>query len=654
MTYDEFGNPIEEGFSEEDIESQLLDYGTEEEQDAKITEFINGLMGRNEDPRDFSNKYNTILDGEDEEGFKAWLERYSEQEGRDLSGDLFDYDLRGLYKESYGMLPEPGHGTDRYKKPNHPTFSNESIYEGVDGYAGGVWENGKFTVGESNMYTPEELNEYFKNAEPDVMLHDARVNSEQTSILKHLIDSDEGYAKIMSDAEALIAGERKGKKGWMEILREKSDLEGGDNIWIKSALQIAAGLIGTAAGIGVSAITGGAAAAPGGVIAWTSAGLVASGITGILAGMAANKAGIWVSEKENRNVQASILRLTANKYTDPDQREDDERLVANWSNEKRIDQMRGQPGFLGMTLETLLDSLPYIAEFTVGLGATRAIAKGAFSSAVKTGVAGKTGREMLESGVFKITADKADDILRFADDAMKNGKRFRTFDAAVASGIQTHFEKQGAAWMGTKAAQLAAVPATMAAIGAPRILNDLETKALDDIHLDDNGEITFGETTGGDYARAFASSYIETVTEMIGADIAKKVFMVPQIKKVFAGILKSIPEEKLIGKGSRAAIKKAWNSDAGKILSGRAAIMKDLYNISAVNNSFEEFTEEYVGMVANAVFNLDVDERGDATYAQNLLDKMFFPVTHAKESASMMLAFAALFFGVGVWRFRFE
>ena len=40
-----------------------------------------------------------------------------------------DYDLRGLWKENPNAQPSPNlHFTDKYKLPNHPTFSNESIY----------------------------------------------------------------------------------------------------------------------------------------------------------------------------------------------------------------------------------------------------------------------------------------------------------------------------------------------------------------------------------------------------------------------------------------------------------------------------------------------------------------------------------------------
>lgn len=44
--------------------------------------------------------------------------------------DETDYDLRGFFKDG-NSFDAAGHGADWYKKPNHPTFSNESQYHGT-------------------------------------------------------------------------------------------------------------------------------------------------------------------------------------------------------------------------------------------------------------------------------------------------------------------------------------------------------------------------------------------------------------------------------------------------------------------------------------------------------------------------------------------
>jgi len=53
-----------------------------------------------------------------------------------------DYDLRGLWNENPNVKPSPNlHFTDKYKLPNHPTFSNESKYfNEANKHMGGQWQ----------------------------------------------------------------------------------------------------------------------------------------------------------------------------------------------------------------------------------------------------------------------------------------------------------------------------------------------------------------------------------------------------------------------------------------------------------------------------------------------------------------------------------
>lgn len=65
--------------------------------------------------------YDTALSPEEETQFQAWKRKYAPHD----SGE--DYDLRGAFKA--GLQPaENGHWADTYKKPNHPTFSDQSQY----------------------------------------------------------------------------------------------------------------------------------------------------------------------------------------------------------------------------------------------------------------------------------------------------------------------------------------------------------------------------------------------------------------------------------------------------------------------------------------------------------------------------------------------
>lgn len=56
-----------------------------------------------------------------------------------------DYDQRGAYKAGATADPETGHWPDTFKKPNHPTFSDQSKYAtGADRARAGHWEGDVF------------------------------------------------------------------------------------------------------------------------------------------------------------------------------------------------------------------------------------------------------------------------------------------------------------------------------------------------------------------------------------------------------------------------------------------------------------------------------------------------------------------------------
>ena len=122
--------------------------------------------------KDWKNLYNTELTPEEEVRFQAWAKK------NNRLNDDEDYDIRGAWKElSSGTMTQAdnGHLGDKYKKPNHPTFSTESKYNNVDGYVGGSWSTSatgetSFTPGKSNIYSTSELKAYFDKVEPGVKL----------------------------------------------------------------------------------------------------------------------------------------------------------------------------------------------------------------------------------------------------------------------------------------------------------------------------------------------------------------------------------------------------------------------------------------------------------------------------------------------------
>lgn len=119
---------------------------------------------------DFS-KYNTKLTPQEEVQFQGWKQKNAPND----SGE--DYDLRGAFKaDQSGKLSRDsrGHTTDLFKKPNHPTFSDQSQYSGKDGFVGGKWgDDNSFTPSPTNlqMNNPQQLQQYFKTVEPNSKLN---------------------------------------------------------------------------------------------------------------------------------------------------------------------------------------------------------------------------------------------------------------------------------------------------------------------------------------------------------------------------------------------------------------------------------------------------------------------------------------------------
>lgn len=97
-------------------------------------------------------KYETQLSPEEEKKFQIWLDK-NHKEGKIGTGDYnfykkngygYDYDFRAAFKNGITPAINPEdkqwHWNDFGKKPNEPTFSNQSVYypglaaPGVGGY----------------------------------------------------------------------------------------------------------------------------------------------------------------------------------------------------------------------------------------------------------------------------------------------------------------------------------------------------------------------------------------------------------------------------------------------------------------------------------------------------------------------------------------
>ena len=135
---------------------------------------------------DFTNLYNTPLTSIEQQGFKAWLKTLPENQR-----SMRDYDLQGYYKFArddvdpknfYLNHDNPStHFNDYFKKPNHPTFSVYSKYNGQDGWQGSRWypldkDESKWMldVNPTNTRSPRGLARYMQEAEPSTVFSDPR------------------------------------------------------------------------------------------------------------------------------------------------------------------------------------------------------------------------------------------------------------------------------------------------------------------------------------------------------------------------------------------------------------------------------------------------------------------------------------------------
>jgi hypothetical protein len=77
--------------------------------------------------------FETPLSGLEEAQYRRWKASYAPED----SGE--DYDYRGAFKAGAGPDYLTGHWPDTFKKPNHPTFSNQSVYAPPAPERAGSW-----------------------------------------------------------------------------------------------------------------------------------------------------------------------------------------------------------------------------------------------------------------------------------------------------------------------------------------------------------------------------------------------------------------------------------------------------------------------------------------------------------------------------------
>ena len=125
----------------------------------------------------YRKKYNTKLAPDLEKEYKNFAADESLRRGRDITMDEGAYDVRGAWL-SMGQSNArfaPGHGSDKWKKPNHPTFSDESIYATKDNPGGSWLIKDTFVVPKTNEFKGKALKRYMKKVEPGIAVVGAGV-----------------------------------------------------------------------------------------------------------------------------------------------------------------------------------------------------------------------------------------------------------------------------------------------------------------------------------------------------------------------------------------------------------------------------------------------------------------------------------------------
>jgi len=133
-------------------------------------------------PDYFFDNFNTPLDPQEEEKFQQWVIDESNRRRRDYSENLNTYDLRGDWQAGAARSAND-HGSDYWKKPNHETFSDESMYHHTPSPLGIPFRGGRWGVDKrgGDTYTPsdfmlqyteprEDLEDYMRRNEKDVKL----------------------------------------------------------------------------------------------------------------------------------------------------------------------------------------------------------------------------------------------------------------------------------------------------------------------------------------------------------------------------------------------------------------------------------------------------------------------------------------------------
>lgn len=136
-------------------------------------------------------KYTTVLPDSELANYQRFVTAFMGRQptAQEFRDQQYDYDLPGYYMKYVRPMYARGevwsnedprnHLNDEFKKPWHPTFSNQSIYHGVDGNYGGSWQEHPTAIGKQVFFasptnelymSPERRQQYFRDREQGNMV----------------------------------------------------------------------------------------------------------------------------------------------------------------------------------------------------------------------------------------------------------------------------------------------------------------------------------------------------------------------------------------------------------------------------------------------------------------------------------------------------
>lgn len=142
-------NRIPQGFDPATLAARMPPEASRKPADALKSEEATRVAPPNK--FDFSPKYETQLTPDEEVKFQDWKKVNAPND----SG--FDYDLRGAFKAGVTPDAKTGHWPDTYKKPNHPTFSDQSQYAKDRPDLAGHWDGETYYPAPYGLNPPEGI-----------------------------------------------------------------------------------------------------------------------------------------------------------------------------------------------------------------------------------------------------------------------------------------------------------------------------------------------------------------------------------------------------------------------------------------------------------------------------------------------------------------